>query len=315
MPTLTIDADGVRAVANALGSIDSQLKNNTEQLTGQLSTLRSAVQYEEFGATTQLQQALNQLSSISELLQTAQTKLMTVVSDTLHMEQDISSGGAGGVSGDGGKVEGGEKENDGFIVGQGAEGTWKQWSASATSGGTTAQMNGKLLTGEAGYGLQVKDGNINAGAWASGSVASGQASLQGSNYRVQADGKVLTGGAGVGFQDENGNINAGAWAEGSALQVTDQGRFGSKDLGVTGGLQAKVLSGDAFAGIHDSSAGFDVGASWASVDGSVGANVAGVNVGVDAGVEAGINFGVEIGKHTELKLGPFKIGFHIGSPF
>lgn len=310
---LTIDAEGVRTVAGALGDLDTQLKNDVDQLTWNLSVLDSVLQYSEIGITTQLRQALNGLNQVSQLLQTAQTRLLTVVNDTLQLEQAIDGGSVVGRGNDPLK-EGGDG-NDGFLFGQGGQATWKEWQSTSSSGGVTSQLDGKLLTGEGGYGLQVKDGNINAGLWGQGSVASGSATITGSNYMVQAQGKFLTGGGGVGFQEEDGNINAGAWVEGSALDVADKGRFGSTNLGVTGGLDAKVLSGDAWAGVHDSSAGFDVGASWASVDGSVGTDIAGVNVGVNAGVEAGIDFGVEIGKHTEIKLGPFQIGFNIGGAF
>lgn len=305
---LTIDAEGVRTVAGALGNIDTQLKNDAEQLTWNLSVLDSALQYSEIGITTQLRQALNNLNQVSQLLQTAQTRLLTVVNDTLQLEQAID-GGVGGRGG--GPLKEAGDESDGFLFGQGGDATWKEWQA--TYGNTT--LDGKLLTGEGGYGLQIKDGNINAGLWGSGAVASGSVIVTGSDYMDQAQGKFLTGGGGLGFQEEDGNINAGAWVEGSVLDASDKGRFGSKNLGVTGGVDAQVLSGDAWAGVHDSSAGFDVGASWASVSGSVGTDIAGVNVGVNAGVEAGINFGVEIGKHTELKLGPFQIGFNIGGAF
>lgn len=310
---LTIDADGVRTVASALGTIDAQLKNDADQLTWNLSSLDSVLQYSDIGITTQLRQALNSLNQVSQLLQTAQTRLLTVVNDTLQLEQAIDGGSVVGRGN--GTLQEGEDGNDGFLFGQGGQATWKEWQSTSSGGGVTSQLDGKLLTGEGGYGLQMKDGNINAGLWGKGSVASGGASITGNNYMFQAQGQFLTGAGGVGFQEENGNINAGAWVEGSALDVSDQGRFGSKNLGVTGGLDTQVLSGDAWAGVHDSSAGFDVGASWASVSGSVGTDVAGVNVGVNAGLEAGINFGVEIGKHTEIKLGPFQIGFNIGGAF
>lgn len=307
---LTIDAEGVRTVAGALGNIDIQVKNDADQLTWNLSVLDSVLQYSEIGITTQLRQALNSLNQVSQLLQTAQTRLLTVVNDTLQLEQAIDGGSLAGRGGDPLK-EGGDG-NDGFLFGQGGQATWKEWQKTLPGGGV---LDGKLLTGEGGYGLQVKDGNINAGLWGSGSVASGSATFTGNNYMDQAQAKFLTGEGGVGFQEENGNINAGAWVGASVLDASDQGRFGSKNLGITGGLEGQLLSGDAWAGVHDSSAGFDVGASWASASGSVGTDIAGVNLGVNAGVEAGINFGVEIGKHTEIKLGPFQIGFNIGGAF
>jgi hypothetical protein len=204
---LTIDVEGVRTVAGALGNIDTQLKNDAEQLTWNLSVLDSALQYNEIGITTQLRQALNDLNRVLQLLQTAQTRLLTVVNDTFQLEQAID-GGAGGRGGDPFKEAG--DTSDEFLFGQGGDATWKE--GQATCGNTT--LDGKLLTGEGGYGLQLKDGNINAGLWGSGAVASGTVTVTGSNYMDQAQGKFLTGEGGLGFQEEGGNINAGAWVGG-----------------------------------------------------------------------------------------------------
>jgi pimeloyl-ACP methyl ester carboxylesterase len=90
---LTIDADAVRAVASALGYIQSQLKNDAEQLTWQLSTLEAALQYAEVGVSPHVRQAITEFDSVSTLLQTAQARLMEVVNDTLHLEVDIDQGG------------------------------------------------------------------------------------------------------------------------------------------------------------------------------------------------------------------------------
>ncbi len=96
--TLTIDADEVRTVAGALGTIDAQLKNAQEELTGQLSALQAALDYAEIGAISQIRQALGELDQVTQLLQTAQTRLMEVVQDTLHLEADIAQGGGQGTA-------------------------------------------------------------------------------------------------------------------------------------------------------------------------------------------------------------------------
>src|SRR5690348_4615307 len=109
---LTIDADEVRSVANALGNIESQLKNDTEQITWQLSTLEAALQYTEVGVSAHIRQAITQLSEVTQLLQTAQTRLLQVVSDTLQLEAVIDSGGVRGATGDGSTSEGGGEGGD-----------------------------------------------------------------------------------------------------------------------------------------------------------------------------------------------------------
>jgi hypothetical protein len=41
-------------------------------------------------------------------------------------------------------------------------------------------------------------------------------------------------------------------------------------------------------------------------------NIAGANVGVTAGLSVGFEVGIKVGPTTEVDLGPFKIGLHIG---
>lgn len=93
--TLRIDADEVRTVAGALGYLDAQLKNASEALTWQLSILEVALQYTEVGTTLQIRQALSSMNQVTQLLQIAQTRLMEVVNDTLHLEVDLEQGSQG----------------------------------------------------------------------------------------------------------------------------------------------------------------------------------------------------------------------------
>jgi hypothetical protein len=112
--------------------------------------------------------------------------------------------------------------------------------------------------------------------------------------------------------EKDGNLNAGIWGEATAASIEDRGRLGSKDLGLTYGGDAKVLSASGFAGIEDDSLGAEVGVNLAEVDGHLGTDIAGVNVGVNAGVGLKLELGVEIGKHTKVKLGPFTLGLDFG---
>src|SRR5690349_19954301 len=86
---LTIDAEEVRSVANGLGNIESQLKSDTEQIAWQLTTLEAALQYTDVGVSGQIRQAITQMNEVTQLLLTAQTRLLQVVSDTLQLEAVI----------------------------------------------------------------------------------------------------------------------------------------------------------------------------------------------------------------------------------
>ncbi len=61
---LTIDADGVRAVANALGEMEGRLHQETDQLEAAYARLQSALQYEDFEVGAQVQRALAYLQDV-----------------------------------------------------------------------------------------------------------------------------------------------------------------------------------------------------------------------------------------------------------
>ncbi len=65
---LTIDADEVRTAAGGLGNIAAQLRNDSEQMMGQLSALESALHYAENGVSAQIRQAITQLNEVTQLL-------------------------------------------------------------------------------------------------------------------------------------------------------------------------------------------------------------------------------------------------------
>ena len=143
---------------------------------------------------------------------------------------------------------------------------------------------------------------------AAGAVAKGEA-LDG-----VAKGELLGGSAGFKFgQDKDGKFMAGAAAEVYAARGKLEGTMvGDKDLGWTGGVEAKALSAKGFAGIKDGSIGAEVGVNLISAKAETGANIAGYNVGVSGEIGLKLELGLSIGKRTNVKLGPISFGFSFG---
>lgn len=143
--------------------------------------------------------------------------------------------------------------------------------------------------------------------------------LEGSVFKQEfLDGHLklqeLGGAAGLGIkQDSQGRLIIGAYAEAYAAKAKLEGTMiGDKDLGWTGGVEAKALSATGFAGYRDGSIGADIGVNLVSVKGETGANIAGYNVGVSGEIGLKLELGAQIGKNTKIKLGPFTIGFSFG---
>jgi hypothetical protein len=290
---LTIDADEVRTAASGLGKIASQLKNDSEQMLGQLSALESALHYAENEASTQIRQAVNQLTEVTQLLQTAQTRLMQVVSDTLHLEADIDSGRGNGSSANG--TSGSGPGSDG-----GGDNKGPQFGGVSPTGKMDSEVDDGERVTTIGWGEQ---GSL---------VTLPLAQYQNGDFQNNVDAQFGTSAIGVGYMMKGDNLYAGVWTSATAASVSDEGSYGSKNLAVTYGGDASALSATGFAGVEDDSVGIDAGVSLVSVDGSVGTNVGGVHVGVTAGIGLSLNFGVEVGKKTEVKLGPFSIGLDFG---
>ncbi len=302
--TLTIDADGVRAVANALGSIDSQIKSDAEQLSGQLSALDAALNYADIGANTQLRQAINILNQIAPLLQTAQTRLMQVVTDTLHMEHDIETGTGGGTAPPGSVSPGGNpSQNQG-----GGGGGWRVQTNqfSVQQGGLTGKLNGD----DKGQGTTTMIGVNYTGVDAQ---LGGSSSDPGSYGNIDLQAGAVSSGAGVqlGGKDPT-KWRAGVFANATTASATASGRWGSQDLGATGSIQVAGPSGDVFAGVENGSIGADIGGSLISAQGTAGVDIAGTNVGVTGGIGLQWHLGFSLGEKTEVKLGPFELGFSFG---
>jgi hypothetical protein len=282
---LTIDADEVRTVANGLGNIASQLKNDADQAMWQLSTLDAALQYAENEASTQIRQAATQLNEVMQLLQTAQVRLMQVVNDTVHLEADIDAGGGKGLVPSRSGPDGGGEGDQGLQFG----------GVSPKGKGDTESEDGERTT-TIGIG---EEGSL---------VTLPISDYKNGDFQNAVDAEFGTAGIGAGYMMKDGNVYAGVWGEATAASIGDEGSYGSKNLGVTYGGSAQVLSASGFAGVDDDSVGVDAGVTLASVDGSVGTNIAGVHVGVNAGIGLSLNFGVEVGKKTQIKLGPFSLG-------
>ncbi|HEY7416693.1 MAG TPA: hypothetical protein VH593_16010 [Ktedonobacteraceae bacterium] len=287
---LTIDADEVRTAASGLGNIASQLKNDAEQMMGQLSTLESALHYAENEVSVQMRQAINQLTDVTQLLQTAQARLMQVVNDTLHLEADIDSGrgnnlAGSGPGGSGSGLDGGEEDKKGV-----------QYGGVAPTGKVDSESDDGERVTTIGIGEQGSLVTVPLSEYKNG------------DFQNDADAQFGTAAIGAGYMMKGGNVYAGIWGSATAASVSDEGSYGSKNLAVTYGGDASALSATGFAGVDDDSVGVDAGVSLVQVDGSVGTNVGGVHVGVTGGIGLSLNLGIEVGKKTEIKLGPFSLG-------
>jgi WXG100 family type VII secretion target len=97
----------------------------------------------------------------------------------------------------------------------------------------------------------------------------------------------------------------------------DTALVGDKEFGVTGGVGFKGLSAEGFAGVQfddkDKRIGATVGVNLVSVEGSVGGNVAGVNVSVAGEVGLKAELGFELGKKgIAIKLPFVSFGLKFG---
>lgn len=120
-------------------------------------------------------------------------------------------------------------------------------------------------------------------------------------------------GIGIGQTEKHGPMG-GIFLGGSVIEGGVNGTMlGDRNLGLTGGLNGTAVSGDAFLGYRDKTVGAEAGVNLASVQGELGANVAGVNVAATAEVGLKLEVGVAIGKRTEVKLGPISVGLNFGS--
>lgn len=92
--SLTIDADGVQAVASVLKVLQAELQHDLERLSYLSSRVHLAVPSLDMGASMPLQQPTVELHATIALLQEAQQGLLLVVKDTLRLEEDMSAGAA-----------------------------------------------------------------------------------------------------------------------------------------------------------------------------------------------------------------------------
>ncbi|HJT56303.1 MAG TPA: WXG100 family type VII secretion target [Ktedonobacteraceae bacterium] len=111
---------------------------------------------------------------------------------------------------------------------------------------------------------------------------------------------------------KNGATDVALEGELSLLNISDNARLGTTNLGLTGGSETEALGLDGDVGWHDNSLGASVGATWISETGSVGADIGGVNVGVNGTIGLKAEFGIEIGEETKIKLPFISFGFSIG---
>lgn len=146
------------------------------------------------------------------------------------------------------------------------------WGQEAKVISETGSASGNLQLGQV-------EGGLRAGANEDGVYAG----VYGGMTLAKAAGTAVLGSALFGFT-VGGTVKAGS-VEGSIT-----GKAGTDGAYVEAGAGASLVSGQ--------------------VD--IGMNLAGANVGVTAGASVGFEIGIKFGTTTEVALGPFKIGLHIG---
>lgn len=134
----------------------------------------------------------------------------------------------------------------------------------------------------------------------------------------KGDGVAAVGGYGeVGVRADQEGVMIGAGGEYYTVKGEwDTAFVGDKEYGITGSAGFKGLSAEGFAGFKfdkkDQGLGAKVGVNVVSVEGSVGGNVAGVNVSATAEVGLKAEWGFKIGKKTEIALPFVTFGFKFG---
>jgi hypothetical protein len=132
----------------------------------------------------------------------------------------------------------------------------------------------------------------------------------------KAEAKAFERELGGGIDLEGRSKMLGLYAAGTAFTAGASGVVGSTDLGLGIGGDVTVGEAELFAGFKDGRVGAKLGGTLASVEGTIGANVAGWNVGLkgEAGVkfELGLDIDVSAHKRVSVYLGPVAFGLSIG---
>jgi hypothetical protein len=124
---------------------------------------------------------------------------------------------------------------------------------------------------------------------------------------------LVTGEAGAGFNIGNDGLNAGVMGEAYLGSAEASGVIGGRDLGLTAGVEVRGPGVHGMAGIYQNNVGLVVGGSLVSAEGSVGTNIAGMNVGVKGEVGLKAELGAQIGKDgVEVKLPIVSLGLTFG---
>lgn len=161
---------------------------------------------------------------------------------------------------------------------------------------------------ELGIEYAVKEGSLLEG------IKQGGTTIFGIPVRGSVEGQLGTGELGLGAGLSKDGISAGGYGELSAATGEAVGVIGTKNLGITGDLGGKALSGEVFVGIKDNQFGAKIGGTLISAEGAVGVNVAGVNVGLKGEIGLKAELGFEFGaKGVEVKLPFISLGIDFGS--
>lgn len=200
-----------------------------------------------------------------------------------------AGGGSGGMAGGAGSGV----EIDGF-----AGPSWSFDHRGKRERDLEAEVDVKLVDGAL-YDAQDATGDVRVGGRDIG------------DYRADVKAGTYEAGARLGFGEDG--FTAGAYGEVSSVEATAIGVVGGSALGLAAAGTVAGPKAEGFIGIKDNTLGASIGGSLASAEAEVGLNVAGANVGVTSGVSLGFELGFKIGKDTEVKFGPFKVGLSFGT--
>ncbi len=140
----------------------------------------------------------------------------------------------------------------------------------------------------------------------------GHTRLGGVRLGGKTEAEALQGELGLGVNWDKGKTLAGVYAAGTLFTVGASGVLGSTDGGLASGIEVTAGEIEALVGLKNGRAAAKIGGTLVSVEGTVGANVAGWNVGLTGEVGVKFEIGLEVGKKTKVYLGPFTIGLNIG---
>lgn len=198
--------------------------------------------------------------------------------------------------------------DQGAITYQG-RGSAEVWSYNPTSTGNTDQKN----TAESGTSNPSLYLGVGTSVWSAETPETSLGSFGGVPLDNKAGVSLDNAGIGIGVQQgDNGATDVALEGSLSVAKAEDNLTYGSRDLGLTAGIEGEAGAVDGSLGWHDNSLTADAGVTLVSATGSVGTNIDGINASLNATIGLKAEIGFQIGEKTEIKLPFISFGFSIG---